>query len=251
MKVYYITKSCLGLFLSFITLSYFAFTSLAPVQTLEGKIIVIDAGHGGIDPGANRPGILEKDINLAIALQVKDILKESLCKVILTRDTDVDLSSLCDNEKVRGRYHRDLNARLEIIQESDADLFISIHANVSSRPQRRGIECYYATQSDSGKILALSIQQHLSKLAPISHKAEPANFFVLKRNKVPAVLIEVGFITNPEERVLLQSPEYQKKIADAIVKGILDYYQNYLFQSPPVQTDNTHIIQDQESSKFP
>ena len=243
MKVYYITKSCLGLFLSAVALLYFAIAGLASEQTLEGKIIVVDAGHGGIDPGANRPGILEKDINLAIALQIKELLQGQRCKVILTRDTDADLSELCDNEKVRGRYHRDLNARLEMIEESDADLFISIHSNVSSRSQRRGIECYYASKLNDGKRLALAVQQQLSLIAPVSHKAAAANFFVLKRNKVPAALIEVGFITNPDERVQLQSPEYQKKIADAIVKGIVDYYRNPIFHNPlePAENENQSI----------
>ncbi len=193
-------------------------------QTLTGKIIVVDAGHGGIDPGANRPGVLEKDINLAIALQMRDILQSRGAKVILTRDTDVELSDQCENEKVRGRYRRDLNARLQAIQESDADLFVSIHANANSSPKRRGIECFYAPKSAAGKSLAVSIQEQLRQVAQIEQEAEPADFFVLRRNKVPAVLVEVGFITNPEERKLLQSPDYQRKIAEGIVSGIASYY---------------------------
>lgn len=198
--------------------------------SLSGKIIVVDAGHGGIDPGANRPGVLEKDINLAVALQVRNVLQSSNAKVILTRDTDVELSGLCDNENVRGRYRRDLNARLEMIQESDADLFVSIHANASSKQQRRGIECYYFAKSEASKTLALLIQEQLRTVAPISQEAEPAGFFVLRRNKVPAVLVETGFITNQEERALLQSPEYQRKLAEAIVAGIDKYYQAAFFK---------------------
>lgn len=225
MKVCFIAKRYIILaIIPVILVGYFISSNMFAGQTLAGKIIVVDAGHGGIDPGANRPGILKKDINLAIALQVRDILKYHESKVVLTRDTDIELSGQCDNEKVRGRYHRDLNARLEAIQESDADLFVSIHANASSKPQRRGTECYYAAKSEAGKALALAIQEHLRLIAPISQEAEPADFFVLRRNKVPAVLIEVGFITNPNERALLQSPEYQRKIAEAIVSGIAQYY---------------------------
>lgn len=224
MKICFIAKKYfIFAVIPIIAAGYLMSSHLFAKQTLAGRIIVVDAGHGGIDPGANRPGVLEKDINLNIALQVRDILKGHESKVVLTRDADIDLSELCDNEKVRGRYHRDLNARLEAIQESDADLFVSIHANASSKPQQRGIECYYAAKSPEGKSLAMAIQEQLRLIAPVSQDAEPADFFVLRRNKVPAVLIEVGFITNPAERALLQSPEYQKKIAEAIAAGIAQY----------------------------
>jgi N-acetylmuramoyl-L-alanine amidase len=226
MKVYYLSRRCLWLvLLPVLVCVHVVFSDMAEDKSLAGKIIVVDAGHGGVDSGANRPGVREKDINLAIALQVRDGLQGSNAKVMLTRDTDVELSGSCDNEKVRGRYRRDLNARLELIQESDADLFVSIHANASSNPRQRGVECYYYSKSEAGKTLALLIQEQLRTVAPISQEAERANFFVLRRNHVPAVLIETGFITNPNERVLLQSPEYQRKIAEAIVSGIVKYYQ--------------------------
>jgi len=207
-----------------VALCYFMFSYRSGRESLSDRIIVIDAGHGGIDSGANRPGILEKDINLAIALEIRDILKQHGARVILTRDTDRELSGLCDNEKVRGRYRRDLNARVEMIQESDADLFVSIHANACSKPDRRGIECYYSGKSEKGKLLAASIEEQLRVTAPISQEAKPADFFVLSRNKVPAVLVEVGFITNPEEGAKLESPQYQKELAEAIVLGISQYY---------------------------
>lgn len=225
MAVYYIARrNFLWALFPAIVFTFIVLYDMSVGHSLTGKIIVVDAGHGGIDSGANRPGVLEKEINLAIALQLRDALKEREAKVVLTRDTDVDLSDLCDNEKVRGRYRRDLNARLEMIQESDADLFISIHANTSSKPRRRGVECYYAAGSDAGKLLALAIQDQLRTVAPISQNAKPADFFVLRRNKVPAVLVEVGFITNKEEADLLQSSEYQRGLAKAIASGITAYY---------------------------
>ncbi len=192
-------------------------------QSLAGQIVVVDAGHGGIDSGANRPGVVEKQINLAVALQIGDSLKKYGAKVMLTRDTDVELSELCDNEKVRGRYRRDLNARLEMVEESDADLFVSIHANASTNPRRRGVECYYFGQSESGKRLALAIEEELRLVAPVSQAAKAADYFVLRRNKVPAALVEVGFITNAEELALLQTPEYQHRLAEAIASGIHRY----------------------------
>lgn len=225
MAVYYIARrNLLWALLPTIVFLFGIFLQASAGQPLTGKIIVVDAGHGGVDSGANRPGIAEKEINLAIALQLRDALKAQEARVVLTRDADVDLSGLCDSEQVRGRYRRDLNARLEMIQESDADLFVSIHANTSLKARRRGFECYYATGMDAGKMLALAIQDQLRAVAPISQNAKPADYFVLRRNKVPAVLVEVGFITNTEEAALLQSAEYQRSLAKAIASGIVLYY---------------------------
>lgn len=192
---------------------------------LAGKVIVVDAGHGGIDPGANRPGVLEKDINLAIALTLKDVLNQNGAKVVLSRQTDVELSPECDNEKVRGRYHRDLAARVEMVEESDADLFISIHANAIANAQRHGAEVFFASKSETGKSLANLIQSELCKVTQTIRSAKVADYFVLRRNKIPAALVEVGYITNMEERLLLQTPEYQSKLAEAIAKGIYQFLQ--------------------------
>ena len=139
-------------------------TLYAHNTTLNGKVIVVDAGHGGIDPGANRPTVLEKDINLAIALELKDILNQYGAKVVLSRQADVDLSPECDDEKVRGRYHRDLTARVEMVEESDADLFISIHANAVANAERHGAEVFYDANSQAGKSLSNLIQDELCKV---------------------------------------------------------------------------------------
>lgn len=200
-------------------LSMFAFG-----ESLNGKVIIVDAGHGGIDSGANRPGAVEKDINLAVTLQVKSCLNDRGAKVVLTRESDVDLSELCDDENVRGRYRRDLNARLEMVDESDADIFVSLHANASKNPSRRGSQCYYAVKSELGKRLAASIEEELRTVVAVNQPYTSADFFVLRRNRVPAVLIEMGFITNPDELALLNSPEYQRKLGEAIAKGIENYY---------------------------
>lgn len=192
---------------------------------LTGKVVVVDAGHGGIDPGANRPGIVEKDINLAIALELKNQLNQYGAIVVLSRQADVEISSECDNEKVRGRYHRDLAARVELVEESDADLFVSIHANAVTNAKRHGAEVFYYTKSEVGKALANSIQEQLDKVTQSSQAAQKADYFVLRRNKIPAALIEVGYITNKDERQLLQDPEYQRKLAKAIAAGICNYYQ--------------------------
>ena len=225
MKMLYVAKRHFILFLLPTMLligTLYAHDNIA--NKLSGKIIVVDAGHGGIDSGANRPGVLEKDINLAIALQLKNVLNRYGAKVALSRQTDIELSSDCDNEKVRGRYHRDLTARVEMVEESDADLFISIHANAVLNIKRQGAEVFYDAKSETSKVLSNSIQAELGKVAKVTSPPNTANFFVLRRNKIPAALVEVGYITNIEELSLLKSPEYQLKLAEAIAKGIYNYY---------------------------
>ena len=224
MNILYVGKRYFILFLFPVLLLTITLYTHGITHKLAGKIIVIDAGHGGIDPGANRPGILEKDINLAIALMLKDELNQYGAKVVLSRQTDVELSPECDNEKVKGRYHRDLVARVEMVEESDADMFISIHANAVANPQRHGAEVFFYAKSDTGKALATSIQAELCKVTQTNQTAQPADYFVLRRNKVPAALIEVGYITNMDERMKLQSPEYQRKLTDAIATGLHNYY---------------------------
>ncbi|MGI6092882.1 MAG: N-acetylmuramoyl-L-alanine amidase family protein [Negativicutes bacterium] len=198
MPILYITKRMLVIFLvvGFVLTSILACSAMNR-SPLEGRIIIVDAGHGGIDPGANRPGVEEKNINLAIALELKTALNSYGAKVILSRDCDTDLSGLCDNTKIKGRYHRDLAARVELVEESDADLFISIHANSNSNSKKIGAESFYAPRSESSKLLANSIQNELYNVIPSPKTANPGNYFVLKRNKVPAALVEVGYITNP------------------------------------------------------
>lgn len=223
-RIFYIAKRQFILFLLPTVLLLGTLYAHDMSNNLTGKVIIVDAGHGGIDPGANRPGIMEKDINLAVALELKDILNQYGSKVVLSRQIDMELSPECDNKKVRGRYHRDLAARVELTEESDADLFISIHANAVANTKRHGAEVFYSAKSESGKMLASLIQTELCNVTQVERTAKTADYFVLRRNKIPAALIELGYITNVSERQLLQTPEYQKKLAEAIAKGINNYY---------------------------
>jgi N-acetylmuramoyl-L-alanine amidase len=193
-------------------------------STLSGKVIIIDAGHGGVDSGANRPGILEKNVNLAVAILVKNNLERHDAKVILSRAEDVDLSDDCDNEAIRGRWRRDLAARVELVDEHQADLFVSIHANVSRSSKRQGAEVFFSAKSKESKLLAGYLQTTLNSLKNTNNQAAVADYFVLRRNKIPAALIELGYMTNPQEKDLLLDPQYQYKLSDAIATGILDYY---------------------------
>lgn len=226
MKVIFLSKK--NLFLAFIPLLLFTFlvSNSMDDATLSGKVIIVDAGHGGVDTGANRPGILEKDINLAVAILVKNNLEHHHAKVILSRADDSDLSDDCDNQLIHGRWRRDLAARVELVEEHQADLFISIHANVSPSPKSQGAEVFYAAQSAQSQLLADQLQTTLNAFKKATKKAAKADYFVLRRNTVPAALIELGYLTNPQEKELLLDPHYQYELSDAIVQGILNYYMN-------------------------
>lgn len=225
MRMIYVGRRYFSFFLvPVILLANLLFANEAAPQ-LADKIIIVDAGHGGVDTGANRPGIVEKDINLAVALRLKTILNHYGAKVVLSRQTDIELSTECDDEKVRGRYHRDLAARIELVEESDADLFISIHANAVGNAKRHGAEVFYYAKSEQGKLLANAIQTELHTITHTPSAASPGNYFVLRRNKIPAALIEIGYITNPDEKRLLQNEAYQQKLAETIALGICNYYQ--------------------------
>jgi N-acetylmuramoyl-L-alanine amidase len=226
MKVLQLNKRKIFLlWLPWAVLCFFTWSFLSHiVSPLADKVILIDAGHGGIDPGANRPGVLEKDINLSVALLLRDALHQQGARVVLSREIDMDLSSNCDDDKIKSRYKRDLNARLELVEEADVDIFISIHANSNSSSKRKGADSFYYADSVASEALANAIQIELQKITTAAHKAKPANYFVLRKNKVPATLIELGYITNADERKLLQSAEHQQKLADAIAKGICEYF---------------------------
>lgn len=207
------------IFLSLCSLTLYRITYCTGL--LEGKTIVVDAGHGGVDSGAFRQGIAEKDINLNIAIEVKKSLASLGARVILSRDKDVELSKECDDDKVKGRYRRDLMARLEYVEENQADLFVSIHANASYNSSRNGTETFYYHKSETGKKLAECIQKEMNQVTSLSIKAAPGDYFLLRRNTTAAALIEVGYISNAEERKKLLDKSYQAKLANAIAMGIV------------------------------
>jgi N-acetylmuramoyl-L-alanine amidase len=218
------SQSHILLLVIFPVVVYLAIGTAVPIATADtpliNKTIIIDPGHGGVDPGANIVGFNEKDVNLSVALKVRDVLQRYGANVILSREQDVDLDDQCDNDRVKGRHRRDLAARLELVEETGADLYVSIHANADKKPERRGIHTFYNDKSTASKSLADNIHTELQKVVPADKKAYPGDFWVLKANKVPAALVEVGYITNPEERFLLQATDHQQLLAEAISRGI-------------------------------
>ena len=182
------------------------------------RIVVIDAGHGGWDPGATRSGILEKDINLAIAENLQAFLEVGGAQVILTRTSDDALGVTKSS---------DMYNRRRIAEESNADIFISIHQNSYPNPSVRGAQAFYYGDSERAKLLAELIQEQFATFLDRNNK-RPAtanqNYYVLKQIPIPSVLVETGYLTNPNESRLLTTEEHQQKIAWAIYMGILNYF---------------------------
>lgn len=189
----------------------------------EVTTVVIDAGHGGIDPG--KVGIndaLEKDINLSIALKLKKYLEQQDIRVVMTRETDEGLYEESDsNKKVR-----DMKNRLAIMEETNPALTISIHQNSYPEEAVSGMQVFYYETSTEGKVLAEMMQQTMIEcLRPQKERAAKANdtYYLLKKTTVPIVIVECGFLSNRVEADMLVSPDYQEKMAWAIHMGVLRY----------------------------
>lgn len=194
---------------------------------LSGKIILVDPGHGGPDGGAGDQDALEKDIALNVSLKLREYLQEQGALVILTRETDIDLA----DEGTKGYSRRkvqDLKQRLEMINNQDIDFFVSIHLNSIPSARWSGAQTFYAPQFDENERAAKFIQDELiENLENTKRKAKPINHvYILDNAKKPGVLVEVGFLSNPEERQNLKQDRYQEKVAASIYNGIMRYYTN-------------------------
>lgn len=195
---------------------------------VANKIIVLDAGHGGIDPGAmnNDKTILEKDVNLAITKKLRDLLEASGATVIMTRDKDVSLYEEDGNKTIRQKYNENLRNRKNIIDQSDADVFVSIHLNAFEQSKYYGAQTFYPKGKDDGKELAQFIQDELKRVVDQDNdrKIKPRDdIYLLKNTTMPSVLIECGFLSNEKESKLLADSKYQDKVAWAIYVGIQKY----------------------------
>lgn len=174
--------------------------------------IVLDAGHGGNDPGAVHEDVLEKEITLEITRMTKELLKESGYTVGMTRNNDSFI---------------ELGERATYATRRNAKVFISIHCNASENSSGNGIETFYSKSKElNNNILAEMIQNAVIEQTEASNRGiKTENYTVLVRSNMPAALIEVGFITNETEKELLQDPSYQQKLAKGISEGIIRYMQ--------------------------
>lgn len=210
------------LFIFIITMCTFTFVN-AQEQKLIGKIIYLDAGHGGRDPGAIYKELKESEINLQITNELKKELEKQGAKVYQTRKGDNDLS------KIYTKNHKknDLETRARIINESDCDIYISIHLNSDPSPTWNGTQIFYTNKNEKNKELAQIIQTKFKENLKSTRKIkELENMYMFDRIKKPGVLIEAGFISNANDRYLLKQENYQKEIARTITEAIIQYY-NY------------------------
>ncbi|MBB2482263.1 N-acetylmuramoyl-L-alanine amidase [Bacillus sp. APMAM] len=194
---------------------YVSTAYLKAVVPNKDKIIVIDAGHGGKDPGASGNGLVEKNVTLDVAKRVQKLLEKAGIKVIMTRTGDT---------------YPTLNDRNNIAAKSNADGFISIHCNVASATSAKGTETYYNSGGDKqraadSKVLADYIQSRLSKAIETTNRGiKNADFQVIKYNPLPAVLVELGFLSNKSDAQKLASSQYKDLAAQSIYQGVLDFY---------------------------
>lgn len=191
--------------------------------TPDELCIVIDAGHGGSDPG--KVGIndaLEKDINLALALKLKDLLEQKEIKVVLTRDSDIGLY----DENANNKKVDDMQKRCKIIADTQPVFTVSLHQNSYTSPEIKGAQVFYYGQSQKGKELAEILQENLISYVDSSNtRTAKANesYYLLKKTPTPTVIVECGFLSNPEEADLLLNSDYQDTLANAICMGITAY----------------------------
>ena len=185
------------------------------------KIIVIDAGHGGWDPGmVGANGVVEKDINLLVAQKLQTFLELAGSVVLVTRDND---EALGDSKRI------DLNERRKLSE--NADIFISIHQNSFPQSSVRGAQAFYYDESPDSKMLAECIQEQVTVFLNrgyTKNRVAKANdvYYLLKKTTSPSVIIECGFLSNPDEGQLLSSDDYQEKIAWTIYMGIVNFFAN-------------------------
>lgn len=217
--------------LAFLLLSYISYSkvaeSAAAMTGAQTRTIVIDAGHGGEDGGASgKSGVPEKTINLAIAQDLSRLLQVSGFRVVMTRTTDVSIAD-GNLDTIRERKVSDLHNRLKIIEEQGDCIFVSIHQNHFTESRYSGTQVFYSTNNSDSKLLAENIRNRVISLLQKDNTREtkPAtsSIYLLWETKVPAVLVECGFLSNSAEEAKLNDPAYQKQMAFSVYCGLLDY----------------------------
>lgn len=186
----------------------------------EGKTVVLDPGHGGNDPGkVGANSVKEKDVNLQIAMKTKKLLENEGVRVIMTRDKDQDLAGDSDhNRKVQ-----DMKARVKLINDAMPALTVSIHQNSYQDPSVKGAQVFYYSHSKEAERAAEILKQALLTVEESGTREKKAadSYYLLKKTEVPVVIVECGFLSNPEEAKRLADSAYQKELAKAVAKGIL------------------------------
>lgn len=198
----------------------------ASADISDRPVIVLDAGHGGLDSGAvGKSGVLEKDVNLSVVKHLQKLLELSGFRTVLTRSEDI---SIYDPgvEGIRNQKLSDMDNRLEIIQSYPDSIFLCIHQNNYTDPQYFGGQMFYNNNNPGNRTLAQIMQNRFAQLQPGNDreiKLSGDELFLLKSNQNPSLMIECGFLSNPDEEARLSTTEYQQQLAFTIYSGLLEY----------------------------
>ena len=206
--------------------------NIVPTVSLpvSGKTIVVDAGHGVPDEGAeSSSGTSEAETNLKIALKLQELLEQSGCTVILTRSDENAIYDI-DSKSLKQKKISDIHNRVKIGNESEADAFVSIHLNKIPQQQYDGWQTFYNAKSEDGRKLAISIQDALGKAVQTENNRVAKsidNIYIIKHVEIPTTIVECGFLSNPEEEKKLLDNNYQDKLAWGIYNGIINYFLSF------------------------
>lgn len=197
--------------------------AVTAARLMSGWTLVIDPGHGGVDTGARgRSGVMEDDVVLKIAEELRTLLQSEGVQVVMTREADVDLA-----EPGTGHRQREsLEKRVATIKDGKADITVSIHCNAVPSSQWYGAQVFYdGSRNDGSKLLAECIQAEIARLVGGTSRqaSQKIDHFVLKNSNVPSITVEAGFLSNPREERLLAQRDYQRSLAWGIFSGLMKY----------------------------
>lgn len=190
--------------------------------TVGNQTILIDAGHGGVDPGAvGKNNTLEKDITLAVSKRLKALVQQAGGRAVMVREEDVDLGTA---QGLLKRKREDLAQRIQLAEDTQSDVYLSIHANSFPNEKSSGAQVFYQSNSPEGKLLAQCIQEELNKVVGVKRVAKGnQDLFILKKANRAAVTIELGFLSNAEEEKKLNESDYQQQLSVAVYQGLANY----------------------------
>lgn len=211
-----------------INVSNFNSKKIETMSDVFSNVIVIDAGHGLPDGGATNGNVYEADINLDIAKKLENELSNRDYEIIMTRNDENNIADSDKQTSISAIKVSDLNNRVKIINESGADFCISIHMNKFENSKYWGWQTFYNENSEYGKKLAKCIQNNISKVIDRNNNRVPLKIDGIKivdKTNIPVVIIECGFLSNPEELKLLQDENYQLKLVEGIANGVEEFYQ--------------------------
>lgn len=209
--------------INLLTLRYLVFDDLenADMSKLAGQVVAIDPGHGGIDGGASGNGLMEKDITLKVAVKLAGVLETNGATAVLTRNDDVDFYT-----KGKGGKRNDLMTRVEAINHSGANVFVSIHCNAIRDARQSGSQVFYHPGREENRLIAETVQRALKSFPPGNRRQakKDLDIIVLNATNIPGVLVEIGYLTNKREAGLLADEQYQQNLAEHIAKALAYHF---------------------------